>query len=102
LASILTLATGLNAILKCAESDFFIAIAMVPWMVRTLADSAMLFEAMAGPAPLDARVAGKILHSSQSVEVRTDAWFILALLHCLSTQSAIAVAAARAALQLAS
>lgn len=81
---------------------FFIAIAMDPWMVRTLADSAMLFEAMAGPAPLDTRVAGKILHSSQSVEVRTDAWFILALPHCLSTQSAIAVAAARAALQLAS
>jgi hypothetical protein len=61
-------------------------------MVRTLADSAMLFEAMAGPAPLDTRVAGKIPHSSQSVEVRTDAWFILALPHCLSTQSAIAVA----------
>lgn len=67
-------------------------IAMDPWMVRTLADSAMLFEAMAGPAPLDTRVAGKIPHSSQSVEVRTDAWFILALPHCLSTQSAIAVA----------
>jgi hypothetical protein len=71
-------------------------------MVRTFPSDAELYEPMAGPAPLDARVAGKILHSSQSVEVRTDAWFILALLHCLSTQLAIAVAAARAARQLAS
>ncbi len=57
MASILTLTTGLNAILECAGSDFFIAIAMDPWIVRTLADSAMLFEAMAGPAPLDTRYA---------------------------------------------